>query len=162
MAAQCPSVRSISTSRMGSWPPQERAKNRFSQISQWSQSLVEAVLLALEIRPFHSEARLSLIAVAIYDIAVYTREYGPINLSLKTTIRARWKQADLEGAALKNVHKRSKVYLINNSPMETRVRRDSLPNCISIDEFIVCSGSAFGSFIEDLRSGGLSPPPTPR
>jgi len=116
------------------------------------QALVEAVLLAKGVRPFYSQARMNFIAVAIYDIIVYTRDRGPINLSLKTTIRERWKQADLEGAALKNVHKRSRVYVVNNSPAETRVRRGDLHNCIAIDDYIVCSDSAFDRLIEDLLS----------
>lgn len=114
------------------------------------QALIEAVLLARGVRPFYSQARMTFIAVAIYDIIVYTRDRGPINLSLKTTIRERWKQADLEGAALKNVHKRSRVYVVNNSPGETRVRREDLHNCIAIDDYIVCSDSAFDRLIEDL------------
>lgn len=118
------------------------------------QALVEAVLVARGVKPFYSQVRMNFIAVAIYDIIVYTRDRGPVNLSLKTTIRERWKQADLEGAALKNVYKRSRVYVVNNSPNETRVRRDDLQNCISIDDFVVCSDGAFDTLIEDLRKWG--------
>ena len=52
--------------------------------------------------------------------------------------------------------------MINNSPMETRVRRDGLTNFISIVEFIVCFGSAFDSFIEDVRGGGVISAPNAR
>jgi hypothetical protein len=116
------------------------------------QALVEAALLGRGVRPFYSQARMNFIAVAIYDIVVYTQERGPVNLSLKTTIRERWKQADLEGAALKNVYKRSRVYVVNNSPAETEVRRRDLHNCISIDDFIVCSDVGFDQLIQDLIS----------
>ncbi|MDE7137830.1 MAG: hypothetical protein K2O29_05155 [Ruminococcus sp.] len=39
-----------------------------------------------------------------FDIILYTQEQYPIALSLKTSVRERYKQADLEGVALKNMY----------------------------------------------------------
>jgi len=116
------------------------------------QALIERALLAHGIQPIYCQAQMAFIAVAVYDIIVYTEERGPVNLSLKTTIRERWKQADLEGAALKNVHKRAKVYVVNNSPDETEVRCADIHNCIGIDAFVVCTTMEFDKLIEQLRA----------
>ncbi len=115
------------------------------------QALIEQALLAHGIQPIYCQAQMAFIAVAVYDIIVYTEERGPVNLSLKTTIRERWKQADLEGAALKNVHKRAKVYVVNNSPNETAVRSSEIHNCIGIDAFVVCTTSEFDQLVKQLR-----------
>jgi hypothetical protein len=116
------------------------------------QALIERALLAHGVQPIYCQAQMAFIAVAVYDIIVYTEERGPVNLSLKTSIRERWKQADLEGAALKNVHKRAKVYVVNNSPGETEVRRAEIHNCIGIDSFVVCTTPDFDGLIEQLRA----------
>jgi hypothetical protein len=124
------------------------------------QALVEQALFAHGIQPIYCQAQMAFIAVAVYDIIVYTEERGPVNLSLKTTIRERWKQADLEGAALKNVHKRTKVYVVNNSPDETAVRRNDLHNCIGIDEYVVVTTTELDELIERLRTWKPVPAPT--
>jgi hypothetical protein len=124
------------------------------------QALVERALLASGIQPIYSQAEMAFIAVAIYDIIVYTEECGPVNLSLKTTIRERWKQADLEGSALKNVHKRAKVYVVNNSPNETLVRQAALHNCIAIDRFVICTDVGFDELIEQIRGWKPKSAPT--
>ena len=116
------------------------------------QALIERALLSHGVQPIYCQAQMAFIAVAVYDIIVYTEECGPVNLSLKTTIRERWKQADLEGAALKNVHKRAKVYVVNNSPGETDTRRAEIHNCIGIDAFVVCTTTDFDGLIEQLRA----------
>jgi hypothetical protein len=124
------------------------------------QALVEQALLAHNIQPIYCQAQMAFIAVAVYDIIVYTEERGPVNLSLKTTIRERWKQADLEGAALKNVHKRAKVYVVNNSPDETAVRSAEIHNCIGIDAFVVCTTPEFDRLVEQLREWKPTVAPT--
>lgn len=47
-----------------------------------------------------------------FDILLYSSDNYPIGLSLKTSLRERYKQADLEDIALKYVHRRALNYLI--------------------------------------------------
>ena len=124
------------------------------------QALIEQGLVAQGVRPIYCQAQMAFISVAVYDIIIYTEARGPVNLSLKTTIRERWKQADLEGAALKNVHKRAKVYVVNNSPDETKVRRGDLQNCIGIDEYVLACTSELDDLIEQIRQWKPCPAPT--
>lgn len=48
-----------------------------------------------------------------YDVVFFTREHGPIVLSPKTSLRERYKQADLEALALRGLFPQSRFYLIS-------------------------------------------------
>jgi hypothetical protein len=48
-----------------------------------------------------------------FDIVLFTKEYGPVVLSPKTSLRERYKQADLEAHALRNLFPKSKFYLLS-------------------------------------------------
>jgi hypothetical protein len=80
-------------------------------------------------------------------------------LSTKTTLRERYKQADLEAFALKNVHRRAKSYLVNISEDENRnlqqkiVTGDMMGLDVSIFAFSSCG---FDSFIAGLIGRSLS------
>ena len=50
---------------------------------------------------------------ARFDIAAFKTNGDIICLSLKTSFRERWKQADLEALALKSVHRRAKCWRIS-------------------------------------------------
>ena len=65
--------------------------------------LVAVCLYAKKILPFYLQAKISFVPNATYDIVLYTAEGYPITLSIKTSLRERYKQADLEELALKNV-----------------------------------------------------------
>lgn len=116
------------------------------------QALVEECLRANDVVPFYSEVTMQFVPVARYDIIVYTRKFGPINLSLKTTLRERWKQAEFEGMALRRVHRRARVYVVNNSRIETVTRRNKRSQCEAIRDFIVCTTADFDKLIADLKS----------
>jgi len=48
-----------------------------------------------------------------YDIVLFTKEHGPVVLSPKTSLRERYKQADLEAHALRNLFPQSKFFLLS-------------------------------------------------
>ena len=52
------------------------------------------------------------VPLANFDLVVYTEERGPVVLSLKTSIRERYKQAEFEAQAMKDVHRRAKNFLV--------------------------------------------------
>jgi hypothetical protein len=116
------------------------------------QALVEECLRLNGVLPFYSEVTMQFVPVARYDIIVYTRKFGPINLSLKTTLRERWKQAEFEGMALRRVHRRARVYVVNNSQSETDTRRSKRNQCEAIRDFVVCTTPVFDKLIADLKS----------
>jgi hypothetical protein len=48
-----------------------------------------------------------------YDVVLFTKEHGPVVLSPKTSLRERYKQADLEALALRNLFPQSRFFLIS-------------------------------------------------
>jgi hypothetical protein len=124
------------------------------------QALVEQCLTSHGIAPFYTEVEMQFIPVARYDIIVYTKKFGPVNLSLKTTLRERWKQAEFEGMALRKVYRRSRVYVVNNSADETRTRKQKMSQCEAIRDFVVCTSPIFDQLIADLKRWGPRAAPT--
>ena len=105
------------------------------------EELIAITLVRKGITPFYMQAQVAFIPNANYDLVVYSEEVGPIVLSAKTTIRERYKQADLEAMALKNVHRKSETYLISASESETLARKNRLDDVVALDDFIyVCFG----------------------
>ncbi len=114
-------------------------------------ALVERCLQQNGVVPFYTEVEMQFIPVARYDIVVFTKRLGPVNLSLKTTLRERWKQAEFEGMALRRVFRRSRVYVVNNSESETRTRKAKMSQCEAIRDFVVCTSENFDKLVEDLK-----------
>ena len=67
--------------------------------------LIALCLYSKGIFPFYIQASFAFVPNAIYDIVLYTIDGRAITLSIKSSLRERYKQADLEGWALKNVHR---------------------------------------------------------
>ena len=78
--------------------------------------MFEYILASLCIResilPIYMSAKVAFVPNVIYDLMFYTAEKGPICWSVKTSLRERYKQADLESIALKYVHRKALSYLV--------------------------------------------------
>lgn len=70
------------------------------------ETLIAITLVKEEIRPFYTQAEVAFVHNAKYDIFLYGEDRTLITLSLKTSFRERWKQADLEAFALAQVYKK--------------------------------------------------------
>jgi hypothetical protein len=116
------------------------------------QRLVAESLRRSGINPVYTEAYVTFVPVARFDIIIPTREQGIVNLSVKTTMRERWKQAEFEGVALKRVHRRSRVYVVNYDERETKARRKRINECEAIDDFILCQATDFDALIQAILS----------
>ena len=68
-------------------------------------------LLQAKVRPIYEQAVLDHVPNVQFDILCYDPRF-PTVLSCKTSLRERWKQADLEGIALKQVYRQAKSYLV--------------------------------------------------
>nr|CAG8476514.1 5882_t:CDS:2 [Entrophospora candida] len=99
-----------------------------------------------------SNAKVSFVPNATYDIVLYTAESYPITLSIKTSLRERYKQADLEGLALKNVHRRAKNYLITMSAKEYEgvKRKIQEGDVAGLDKIILADSKEFDNLITEL------------
>lgn len=74
--------------------------------------LISTLFVRVGLMPFYIQTQVSLVPDINFDMLLWTSEVGPIAISLKTSLRERYKQADLEAMALKSVHRLSKTHLI--------------------------------------------------
>ena len=76
--------------------------------------LVLDALWAHGIYPVYHQAKVVNVPNVIYDILLYHHQ-RPVVISCKTSLRERWKQADLEGSALKQIYRAARSVLITLS-----------------------------------------------
>lgn len=90
---------------------------------------------------------------AIFDILLYNNRNHIISLSLKTTLRERWKQADLEAFALKNVHRKSRSYLITLSEKEAQTIQKKIDSggVLGLDQVILANSKDLDYLILELK-----------
>lgn len=126
----------------------------------------EYILATLFIRedmlPLYMSAKVAFVPNVIYDLMFYTSERGPICLSAKTSLRERYKQADLEAIALKYVHRKALTYLITLEPREaasvkTKIRTGDV---IGLDDVVLADTTEFDELIKSLKEYEFSDPPT--
>ena len=79
---------------------------------QFFEIIFSQYLLNQDIKPFYSHAVLSFIPQCSFDILFYESNASLVCISLKTSLRERWKQADLEALRLRNVYYKSESYLL--------------------------------------------------
>lgn len=122
------------------------------------------VILALAregIDNIYHQTELTYVPSAIFDVFLYNSE-KPIALSIKTSLRERWKQADLEALAIKQVHKDADCFVLTLSESEVLTRRSRSTNYAGLDGFILANTNEFDDFVNYLRSmqfdiAGFSP-----
>jgi len=112
------------------------------------------LLIKEQILPVYLRANVAFVPNVNYDILFYSEEFGPICLSAKTSLRERYKQADLEAIALKYVHRRSKSYLITLFKEEANSVNLKIKNgdVIGIDHVFLANETEFDSLITKLKS----------
>lgn len=62
--------------------------------------------------PLYHQTHIAFVPNVKFDLVIYSEEFGPMVLSVKTSLRERYKQVDLEGWVLKQVHRQARTYLI--------------------------------------------------
>ena len=122
--------------------------------------LIAIVFYRENIRPFYQQASLAFVPNALFDFILYTGEAGIISISIKTSLRERYKQADLEAYALRIVHKNAQCHLITLDEKEAeRVTRKIKKNeCLGLHNVVVGNSVEFDDYIENLKSFNFSEP----
>lgn len=126
----------------------------------------EYILATLCVRegilPIYMSAKVAFVPNVIYDLMFYTTERGPICWSVKTSLRERYKQADLESIALKYVHRKALSYLITLEENEARSVKAKIKtgDVIGLDNVIVATNEEFNGLIAELKEFEFSEPPT--
>ncbi len=123
------------------------------------EELIAICLIRAEVMPFYMQAKVAFIPNVNYDFIVYTKDIGPISLSAKTSLRERWKQADLEAIALKYIHRKSESYVLTMEADEVRRRRVDSSQLMGIDSFVLANTTEIDELIANIKKHdlGLSP-----
>lgn len=116
--------------------------------------IVETAFYNYGIIPMYTQASMAFVPNANFDILLYTSDNFPIGLSIKTSLRERYKQADLEAIALKYVHRRAINYLITFSGDEANSVKDKIidGSLLGINKVVTADTNEFDELCEKLRS----------
>ena len=123
--------------------------------------LIIATLFVQEgILPLHLQAQVAFVPNVNFDAVLYTNESGPIGLSLKTSLRERYKQADLEAVALKYVHRKAENYLLTMDAEEAESVAKKIADgaVLGLDKALLASSDEFDDFINELKSRAFITP----
>jgi hypothetical protein len=119
------------------------------------EELIAITLVRSQILPFYMQARVAFIPNIDYDFVIYSKGIGPIVLSAKTSLRERYKQADLEAVALKYVHRKSESYVISLDEKEIRRRKKNLDDVMAIDNFVNASLVEYDELLQNLQARSI-------
>lgn len=145
------------------WDKYEAYPERNSNLNG---KMFEYILASLCIRenilPIYMSAKVAFVPNVVYDLMFYSAERGPICWSVKTSLRERYKQADLESIALKYVHRKALSYLITLNETEARSVKEKIKSgdVIGLDNVVVATKPEFDDLVEDLKTFKFEEPPT--
>lgn len=135
----------------------ERYQERTDKNNSLNGKIWEYIIITLLYRegllPFYTQAKVAFVPNVEFDVLLYTLS-RPISLSLKTSLRERYKQADLEAIALRYVHRRAKSYLLTLDPGEAAQCKEKVKSgdIIGLDSIIDCNTTDINGLIEELKT----------
>lgn len=114
--------------------------------------IIYTLLYRENIRPFYTQAKVAFVPNVNFDALLYCQS-TPVSLSLKTSLRERYKQADLEAIALKYVHRKSKCFLLTMDSTEAKVQKSKIlsGDIIGLDEIVDCNSDDINILIGELK-----------
>lgn len=105
--------------------------------------------------PFFLQAQVTFVPNVDFDIVLFKdMQHSPIGISLKTSLRERYKQADLEAVALKYVHHTAENYLISLQSGEVDSVKQKLlhGDLLGLNKIIAADMPEFDVMIDYLKS----------
>lgn len=116
--------------------------------------IITTLLYNENLLPMYIQAQVAFVPNVDFDALLYSREVGPIALSMKTSLRERYKQADLEAIALKYVHRKAKAFLLTMEENEAVNAKNKIVSgdIIGLDAIVVCSGKDIDEMITNLKN----------
>lgn len=124
--------------------------------------ILACVLIKENLHPFYMSAEVQFVPNAKFDLMFYSHEIGPIVLSAKTSLRERYKQADLESLALRAVYRRSKTFLVTLNEREAKSVRAKIKSgdVTSLNSCVVATKPEFNHLIKELHGYKMIKAPT--
>lgn len=114
--------------------------------------IIYTLLYREGIRPFYTQAKVAFVPNVNYDALLYNQSV-PVSLSLKTSLRERYKQADLEAVALRYIYRRAKSYLLTMDTREANVQKAKIlsGDIMGLDEIVDCNTDDINRLIANLK-----------
>lgn len=115
--------------------------------------IIYSLLYREGIKPFYTQAKVAFVPNVNYDALLYNQS-APVSLSLKTSLRERYKQADLEAVALRYIYRRAKSYLLTMDTREANVQKAKIlsGDIMGLDEIIDCNTDDINRLIANLKT----------
>lgn len=124
--------------------------------------IIATALYRSKVLPFYYQATAKLVPDVDYDIIMYDKKNEvPITISVKTSARERYKQADLEAYAFSNVHRTALNYLVMLDADECRKIRNKIADgsVLGLNKAIQADTSDFDDLVRELKTRKLGPSP---
>ena len=135
------------------WTEFEKVPNATNSLigNMW-ECVINSLLYREGLLPFYRQAKVAFVPNVNFDIILYTRSF-PINISLKTSLRERYKQADLEAIALKYVHRRAKSFLLTLESEEAKNCKEKINagEIIGLDGIVDCNTCEVNDLFSELH-----------
>ena len=118
------------------------------------EGLLATIFHRSNISPIYVQANVSFVPNVDFDFIGYSKEYGPVSLSAKTSLRERYKQADLEGMMLRQVHRKARSFLITLDVPTARTtnRKIETDQVLGLEKVIIATDNSFNELITTLKS----------
>ena len=114
---------------------------------------IAEVLATAKIKPFYYQAEIAFVPNVKFDLVCY-HPSTPVVLSVKTSLRERYKQADLEGIAIKSVYRKAQSVLVTLDRCEASSLNKKIAegDVGGLDHCFVADDLTFDDFITKLAS----------
>lgn len=114
---------------------------------------IAEVLATAKIKPFYYQAEIAFVPNVKFDFVCYHPSM-PVVLSVKTSLRERYKQADLEGIAIKSVYRKAQSVLVTLDRCEASSLNKKIAkgDVGGLDHCFVADDLTFDDFITKLAS----------
>ena len=144
-------LESVRIGKCQNWKVSESGSVRIGRCQNWKVSELESVRI---FRFFKYQANDAFVPNVEFDFVAYSQQHGPIILSAKTSLRERYKQADLEGMMIRQVHRRAKSYLLTLDYKAALLVNDKISKgqVLGLDKVIVATDRAFDDLIKSLQN----------
>ena len=118
------------------------------------ENLILAIFLNNQIKPIYEQCTLQFVPNVRFDFVLFENQMKPLIISLKTSLRERYKQVELEAYYCKQVYKQSECIFISLDSEGVRAAevKKNLFEVLYIDEFIIATDNKFDLLIKRFKN----------
>ena len=135
----------------------ENYPSNHSMNGKMLENIIELALERAQIPNLYVQVRLKDVSLAVFDIMLFEGD-TPLALPVKTTIRERWKQAELEAREMKRYYPGAECLLLTLSEQEVNARRNAPEQTTGIDRFVLANTPEFDELVEQLTKRTFTQP----